>query len=211
MGIELVVEVHCERCGTSYSFEESRLGEDGARVRCARCGHVFLVPKAQAAAPAPGRPPGGESLRREWRVRRRDGSVSILRELTTLQRWIVEGTLGREDEIGLDGETWRVLGTIPDLGPFFAAADARAQVAVLEAELARLRAQPPAGAPGADVPGPAEPSGPSAVPPVSEPTRPRPRTLTTPATAAAATPPASRAQLPPARAVLTSAGASVRN
>jgi predicted Zn finger-like uncharacterized protein len=162
VGIELAVEVHCERCGTSYSFEESRLGEDGARVRCARCGHVFLVPKA-SAAPAglgPSRPPPPDALRREWRVRRRDGSVSVLRELTTLQRWIVEGTLGREDEIGLDGETWRVLGTIPDLGPFFAGADARAQVAVLEGELARLRAKPLPLASAPPVPAPETPPGP---------------------------------------------------
>jgi predicted Zn finger-like uncharacterized protein len=187
----LVVEVHCERCGTSYSFDESRVGEDGARVRCARCGHVFLVPKAASTTAAQGRASLGESVRREWRVRRRDGSVSVLRELTTLQRWIVEGTLGREDEIGLDGETWRVLGTIPDLGPFFAAADARAQVAVLEQELARLRAQP---APETTASAPAAPSVPM------EEARPRLRTLSTVPPAPVPTPRLNPALSPMARA-----------
>jgi tetratricopeptide (TPR) repeat protein len=86
-------------------------------------------------------------------VRRRDGSLSSLRELTTLQRWIVEGKLGREDEVGLDGENWRVLGTIPDLGAFFAAADAQARVVALEEELARLKLLAPASAVGTDLAG----------------------------------------------------------
>ncbi len=84
-------------------------------------------------------------------MRRRDGSISSLRELTTLQRWIVEGKLLREDEVGLDAQSWRPLGSIPDLGTFFAAADALNRVAALEAELARTRASP---APAADVPPP---------------------------------------------------------
>ena len=92
-------------------------------------------------------------MRREWRVRRRDGSLSSLRELTTLQRWIVEGTLSREDEIGLDGETWRMLGTIPDLGVFFVAADAKAQLASVEAELALLKSKAPGNASRPDVAG----------------------------------------------------------
>jgi TolA-binding protein len=151
------------------------------------------VPKAASTAQAQGRASLGESVRREWRVRRRDGSVSVLRELTTLQRWIVEGTLGREDEIGLDGETWRVLGTIPDLGPFFAAADARAQVAILEQELARLRARPQP-APEMAASAPAAPSVPTQA------ARPRPRTLSTVPPTPVASPPLNRALSPVARA-----------
>lgn len=122
-------------------------------------------------------------------MRRRDGSVSSLRELTTLQRWIVEGTLSREDEIGLDGETWRVLGTIPDLGLFFSAADARAQVVVLEGELARLKAKPP---PSARVP---EVAG--AAPGVEAP--PAPRRATGLEAPAAVPPPVLRETPPPVR------------
>jgi predicted Zn finger-like uncharacterized protein len=174
------VDVHCERCGTSYSLDESRLKEGGARVRCARCGHVFLVPNAPEAPPGPGvasPPPAGESVRREWRVRRRDGSRASLRELTTLQRWIVEGKLGREDEVGLDGENWRVLGTIPDLGAFFSAADARERVAALEEELARLKlSEPPKPAVATSL---ASPLAAPEPPRPAEPPRPPPPTLPT--------------------------------
>jgi predicted Zn finger-like uncharacterized protein len=135
------MDIRCERCGTSYALDESRLGEAGARVRCARCGHVFLVTRSgeppPAAAATVARP--AEPVRREWRVRLRDGSVSRLRELTTLQRWIVEGKLRREDEIGLDGENWKRMGSIPDLEAFFAVVDAAARAKALEAELVRLQ------------------------------------------------------------------------
>ncbi len=191
-----MVEVHCERCGTGYSLEETRLKEGGARVRCARCGHVFLVPKSAEGPPGPlpSLPPAAESIRREWRVRRRDGSLASLRELTTLQRWIVEGKLGREDEVGLDGENWRQLGTIPDLGAFFAAADAQVRVAALEEEVARLKS-PAAPAPPAVTDLSGAVSEVLATPEVTEPARPRPPTLASLAPAPVS-PPVLRAPLP---------------
>ena len=133
------MEVRCERCGTSYALDAARLGEGGARVRCARCGHVFLIQRpAPGAEPSatPGEAAAAPPLRREWKVRGRDGAVSTFRELTTLQRWIVERKLGRDDEIGLDGENWKRLGSIPDLAPFFEVVAVAARVEELEAELA---------------------------------------------------------------------------
>jgi predicted Zn finger-like uncharacterized protein len=196
-----VVDVQCERCGTSYALDASRLGEGGARVRCARCGHVFLVPKSAETPPAPTPTASSapESTRREWRVRRRDGSLSSLRELTTLQRWIVEEKLGREDEVGLDGENWRVLGTIPDLGAFFTAADAKARVAALEEELARLKQVAPPASVATDIA--AAFSGALATPeaaatPAVE--APRPRAATRTVTSFAPTPPPTLGEPAPA-------------
>ena len=178
------MDVHCERCGTSYALDETRIGEGGARVRCARCGHVFLVPKSsgspQAGAAVVAGPSGtAEASKREWRVRRRDGSISSLRELTTLQRWIVEGKLLRADEVGLDGENWRPLGSIADLEPFFVAADARDKVAALEEEVARLKASAPAAETRA------VPSAPLSVPEAPPPPAARPRAPTVAVPAAA--------------------------
>jgi predicted Zn finger-like uncharacterized protein len=199
------VDVHCERCGTSYSLDESRLGEGGARVRCARCGHVFLVPKSEVKPKAsPESPPtvapppaGAEPRRREWRVRQRDGSLASLRELTTLQRWIVEGKLAREDEVGLDGENWRRLGSISDLETFFAASDARARVAALEEELARLKPQT-ALPPPEDVPtSPAVVVRPAEVPAAAPaPKTVQPQSPRAAAASALASPPVPQAPLP---------------
>ena len=52
-------------------------------------------------------------------VRRPDGQMIAFRELTTLQKWIVEGRINREDEISKNGETWKRLGNIMELEPFF--------------------------------------------------------------------------------------------
>ncbi|HSN90302.1 MAG TPA: zinc-ribbon domain-containing protein, partial [Anaeromyxobacteraceae bacterium] len=100
--------------------------------------------KAPAAAPAPAgsRPiltpvPGGAAAPepREWRVRQANGNVFAFRELTTLQKWIIEQKVSRDDEISQGGDNWKRLGNIPDLASFFQVVEA--------AERAKLQASAP--------------------------------------------------------------------
>ncbi|MBX7114213.1 MAG: zinc-ribbon domain-containing protein [Myxococcaceae bacterium] len=56
---------------------------------------------------------------REWKVRNAAGKVSQFQELTTLQKWIIERKVSRDDEISLTGETWKSLGAIAELSSFF--------------------------------------------------------------------------------------------
>ena len=58
-----------------------------------------------------------------WRVRQANGNLVTFRELTTLQRWIVERELSRDDEISLAGEKWKRLGDIGQLSSFFRIVD----------------------------------------------------------------------------------------
>ena len=58
-----------------------------------------------------------------WRVRQANGNLVTFRELTTLQRWIVERELSRDDEISLTGEKWKRLGDIGQLSSFFRVVD----------------------------------------------------------------------------------------
>jgi len=58
-----------------------------------------------------------------WRVRQANGNLVTFRELTTLQRWIVERKLSRDDEISLAGEKWKRLGDIGQLSSFFQVLD----------------------------------------------------------------------------------------
>jgi predicted Zn finger-like uncharacterized protein len=44
------VIVTCERCATQFQLDDSRVPEDGVRVRCSRCKHAFKV--APSGAPA---------------------------------------------------------------------------------------------------------------------------------------------------------------
>jgi predicted Zn finger-like uncharacterized protein len=135
------MDLRCERCRALYVVSDDRVPENGVTVTCARCGHVFRLKKKALVVTVPVRPgesseavpiaalgggtdrPAGTPAPGAWRVRR-EGSVYPLKELTTLQKWIVERRVGREDEISANGEQWRGLGTIPELAPFFDVVDA---------------------------------------------------------------------------------------
>ncbi len=120
------MDVRCERCKTEYEFDESRVSEAGVAVQCTTCGHVFKVKKKEVLITLPLDPSdmeAGPSMdsngAREWHVRQAGGNELRFRELTTLQRWIVERKVARDDEISLNGQRWKRLGNIAELASFF--------------------------------------------------------------------------------------------
>jgi predicted Zn finger-like uncharacterized protein len=143
LGAALSMEVRCERCRTEYEFDEARIAESGTTVRCANCQHVFKLRKKTLVVTVPLKPgetdkthapllrsqegatppPQVEKAPREWKVRQAGGNVFGFRELTTLQKWIVEKKVARDDEISLTGESWKRLGQIPELACFFEVVD----------------------------------------------------------------------------------------
>lgn len=46
------MDVRCEKCGTEYELEESRLKPGGVTVKCTHCGHMFKIRKRTAGASA---------------------------------------------------------------------------------------------------------------------------------------------------------------
>src|SRR5437763_13970334 len=128
------MDVSCPRCKTDYEFDDARVPDSGVTVKCTQCSHVFRVrkksvplkglddgePKAQAAA-------------REWKVRQPSGNIFSFKELTTLQKWIVERKVTRDDEISLTGEAWKRLGNIAELASFFQVVDDAKRAAELQA------------------------------------------------------------------------------
>ncbi len=124
------MDVRCQKCGTEYEFEENRIGPTGVAVKCTACGHVFQVePRSNPAPPARATTIIGAGPQdREWYVRKPGGQMIAFRELTTLQKWIVEGRISRHDEISKNGETWKRLGNIGELEPFFSVVERASQV-----------------------------------------------------------------------------------
>ena len=126
------MDVRCTKCGIEYEFDDAKVTAAGVTVKCTNCGHVFKV-KREESAQVPGSPStsfmpqstfakgmdGGE-----WMVKRVDGQVFRFKELTTLQKWIVERKAGRDDEISKTGKTWKKLGEIAELASFFQVVDA---------------------------------------------------------------------------------------
>ena len=147
------MDVRCERCKTEYEFDDARITEAGVAVKCTTCGHVFKVKKKALVVTVPVKPgeletagipaisppvqgqvpsPSSEK-QRDWKVRQASGNVFTFKELTTLQKWIVERKVARDDEISLTGETWKRLGNIAELASFFQVVDEAQKGAQLQA------------------------------------------------------------------------------
>lgn len=125
------MDVRCTRCATEYEFDDAKVGAAGVTVKCSSCGHVFKV--SQTGATTTGNIQVGPAARKraitgghssEWIVRKGDGTTARLKELTTLQKWIVEQKVTRSDEISRTGKSWKRLGEIAELASFFQVVDA---------------------------------------------------------------------------------------
>ena len=81
------MDVRCEKCGTEYELDESKLKASGVTVKCTSCGHMFKVRRKSAQTGAAGT--GGEL--RTWLVKMSDGEIRACYELSTLQEWIGSG------------------------------------------------------------------------------------------------------------------------
>jgi len=143
------MDVRCERCKTLYELDDTRVAEAGTAVRCTTCGHVFRVRKkvlliTEAVSPGAesGAIPPPVAEKPQWRVRSPSGRVIAFRELTSMQKWIVERKFGREDEISLHGDSWKRLGEIAELQPFFLLLDEVDRVRELEERLRRAEELP---------------------------------------------------------------------
>lgn len=145
---DICMDVRCRQCGTEYELDDARVAAAGTTVKCSNCGHVFKVlpggstrdasgtvraapgpeptpplgsPPSQPPAPtAPPQPaPVGD-----WMVKKVDGQIFRFKELTTLQKWIVERKVVRDDEISRTGRSWKKLGEIAELTSFFQVVEA---------------------------------------------------------------------------------------
>ena len=201
------MDVTCNRCGTTYEFEEALISTTGTTVKCTHCGHLFKV-RRRTLAPS-GRPPDGEvepARELRWRVRRVDGSTHLLESLNDLTPLIAAGQFARDDEISRTGQVWKKLGDIHELVNLFdGAAAARPRRASMEPP------PPPPPAPPA-IPSPVPPAGPSDAPRArhrSPPERLQPRP-SDPVALDALEPPAARADdaSPPDAAPAAAAGGS---
>jgi predicted Zn finger-like uncharacterized protein len=110
----MTLNVRCDNCSSAYTFDEARVPNEGVSVKCSHCGYVFKVFKNDG---------GGTLGGGDWRVKTRNGSIFEFKELTTLQRWIVERKVTREDEISKTGRNWKRLGDIAELATFFQVVD----------------------------------------------------------------------------------------
>ncbi len=116
------MDVRCENCGTEYEFDDAKLTEAGITVKCTQCGYLFRVSKRSAAnelVPSPNYARPGAA---QWRIRTRSNEIYEFQELSTLQEWILQGKVSRQDELSRSGENWKTLGSISELAGLFRSA-----------------------------------------------------------------------------------------
>jgi predicted Zn finger-like uncharacterized protein len=112
------MDVRCDRCQTEYELEDESVAERGASVQCTTCGHTFVVSRRPAAiTPTPG--PTTEMAAPAWLLTTEEGKTHRFRDPTTLQKWIVERRVGRNDRVTPPGGGARRLGDMDELRPFF--------------------------------------------------------------------------------------------
>jgi len=102
------MDVRCERCDTEYELDDDAIPPGGCPVQCTTCGHTFTVAKTgmpQAAAPPAELSPAPTTA--EWLLETGDGKLHRFRNLTSLQKWIIERKVTREDKISRTGHAWR--------------------------------------------------------------------------------------------------------
>lgn len=111
------MDIRCPSCKTLYEFNEGRLKHGPVNLKCSQCSHVFRVEgKKGAEQPPP----------RRWMLRKASGDVLYFQGLTTLQKWIVDQKVSRDDSISKTGQSWKKLGGIGELSSFFQVADSLA-------------------------------------------------------------------------------------
>jgi len=143
------MDVRCERCQTEYELEDDSVSTDGTDVQCTTCGHTFSVKRPVVAPTALGFSAVGGSATTpapasaEWLLETADAQVHRFRDLTALQKWIIERKVTRQDRISKTGQAWRKLGEIVELLPFFDVVDEadRAKAAAAEVAARGLKAQ----------------------------------------------------------------------
>jgi predicted Zn finger-like uncharacterized protein len=135
------MDVRCDRCQTEYELDDESVAEGGASVQCTSCGNTFVVgrqrpPVAAPPAAQPVKPAAAGPITSSWMLTTEEGKTHRFRDSTTLQKWVVERRVGRMDRVCPPNGTWRRLGDVDELRPFFDVVD-QADRAAAAARVAR--------------------------------------------------------------------------
>jgi predicted Zn finger-like uncharacterized protein len=116
------MDVRCDRCQTEYELDDASVAGSGASVQCTTCGHTFVVAPERPAGtppPLPGKGGAAGNPTPSWMLTTEEGKTHRFRDSQTLQKWVVERRVTRSDRVCPPGGSWRRLGDVDELRPFF--------------------------------------------------------------------------------------------
>jgi len=142
------VTVKCTQCGNLFKVKRRERTQELAMGAAAARSPAYVPPAANVPSTqrttVPGIPvinraqppaaakvtPAHDPEPNGWMIRIASShEIFRFRELTTLQQWIVERKVSRDDEISRTGEQWKRLGGIAELASFFHIVEQAAAVA----------------------------------------------------------------------------------
>ena len=118
------MRITCPSCESEYAFQDDRIPSRGAKVKCSNCEHVFTIhrpdsgPVLQESSSKKKRKIG--KLTKKVLYLRQEGRVYTVRDLSLLQRWVIEKRVLATDEVSADGESWELASRLNQLRAFFA-------------------------------------------------------------------------------------------
>lgn len=122
---DIALILTCEKCETRFRLDESRLPAKGARVRCSRCKHAFLV-KPPGATPSD----AIDALAAEAARTGKPSQPNVAWDLdekadpgSTVQRAAAAPIAAASSETGDDESDWRFEDEMPELGDSGASLD----------------------------------------------------------------------------------------
>jgi hypothetical protein len=101
------MQITCPKCGKPSQHDEAFLGPKGSILRCALCGSFLKIFNRRTSDEI------GPAM---WVVRKEGGDVVQVDRLSTLQRWVLDRTVGRKDELLRSGQGWVHVEDVPELG-----------------------------------------------------------------------------------------------
>ncbi|TVQ87283.1 MAG: hypothetical protein EA397_18375 [Deltaproteobacteria bacterium] len=141
------MKIKCESCSAEHDLDPpSWVLSSGRpfRFRCSSCGHSQMVDPPTALelpADSPLQPKGtsrqttapiaerrssksGSGKKKDRAVYlKQNDKVYLVNDWATLQRWIMERRVGRDDQVSEGGVKWSMVGSRAELGSFFAAVE----------------------------------------------------------------------------------------
>jgi predicted Zn finger-like uncharacterized protein len=126
--------VQCTTCGHTFVVSRngsivvgttppSGLSQSEPATFGSRASQPFSNPPGAPGAMSASGAQGAGTPGPEWVLATEEGQTHRLRDLTTLQKWVVERRVTRGDRVSQRGGAWRTLGDVEELRPFFDVVD----------------------------------------------------------------------------------------
>ena len=107
------MQVSCPQCSAEYELAPRQISEDGVKIRCASCAHIFKA----VAEPQKSQGP--------WTLRHPTGATIQVADMSKVQLWIVEKKVFEHDQIKEGQAPWMSVADHPLLTSFFGSASQR--------------------------------------------------------------------------------------